>query len=89
MVCLAITLLLFATQFNICLVLSRYSGSLSAGLLITPEKAALYLESGNKEFYKLKNAVKNHITLAGGQAQTHYEALQVDIVNICHSNRTF
>lgn len=73
----------------ICVVLSRYSGSLSTGLLTTPEKAALYLEGGNKEFYKLKNTVKNHITLAGGQAQTHYEALQVDMVDICYSNRTF
>ncbi|CAB3987113.1 Hypothetical predicted protein [Paramuricea clavata] len=55
-----------------------YSGSLSTGLPTTPKKAVLYLEGGNKEFYKLKNTVKNHITLAGGQAQTHYEALQYE-----------
>ena len=42
---------------------------------MTPKKMALLLEGGNETFYRLKNEIKNHITLASGK--THYEALQV------------
>ena len=43
--------------------------------MFTSEKSQLLLEGGNREFYKLKNTVKNHVTFAGGQL--HFEALQV------------
>ena len=54
---------------------NRSYGTLSTGFVYRPEKAALLLEGGNQEFYKLKNTVKNHMTLAGGQL--HFEALKV------------
>lgn len=54
---------------------SSYSGSLATGLIFSPEKSELLLKGGNPEFYRLKNVVKNHVTLAGGQL--HFEALQV------------
>ena len=54
-----------------------FSGTLSTGLIYPPERADLLLEEGNQEFYKLKNTVKEHATLAGGHV--HFEALQVNL----------
>ena len=56
----------------------RYCGSISTGLILSPERTALLLEGSCPEFYHLKNEVKRHITLAGGQLR--YEALEVSIV---------
>ena len=56
---------------------NRFSGTLATGLIYPPERAALLLEGGNQEFYKLKNTVKEHVTLAGGHV--HFEALQVHL----------
>ena len=60
-----------------CIYSLSYSGSLATGLLFTGKKAGLHLEGGNKELYKLKNTVKSHMTLAGGQL--HLETVQVRI----------
>ena len=43
--------------------------------MFTAEKSQLLLEGGNQEFHKLKNTVKNHVSLGGGHL--HFEALQV------------
>ena len=59
---------------------TSFSGSIANGIICLPEKASLLLEGGNQEFYRLKNVVKKHVTLAGGQI--HFEALQVSI-DIC------
>ena len=48
--------------------------------MFSSEKSQLLLEGGNREFYKLKNTVKNHVTLAGGQL--HFEALQVRLCSV-------
>jgi hypothetical protein len=60
---------------------------LATGLLFNAEKAALHLEGGNQEFYRLKNTVKNHVTLAGAGSQLHLQAPQV--TNFCMYENVF
>ena len=52
--------------------------------MFSSEKSQLLLEGRNREFYKLKNTVKNHVTLAGGQL--HFEALQVRLCSVLRNS---
>lgn len=52
--------------------------------MFSSEKSQLLLEGRNREFYKLKNTVNNHVTLAGGQL--HFEALQVRLCSVLRNS---
>ena len=55
---------------------SKYSGSLSSGILLSSAKSQSVLAGGNSYWYGIKNAIKNHIACNGEHGQFHFEALQ-------------
>ena len=56
--------------------IGKYSGSLSSGLLLSPEKTESIIKGGNNYWYGIKNSIKQHISCDGGHSQLHFEALQ-------------
>ena len=56
--------------------IGKYSGSLSSGLLLSPEKTESIIKGGNNYWYGIKNAIKQHISCDGEHSQLHFEALQ-------------
>ncbi|CAB3976871.1 Hypothetical predicted protein [Paramuricea clavata] len=56
--------------------IGRYAGSLSSGLLLTPEKTESIIKGGNNYWYGIKSAVKQHTSCDGEHSQLHFEALQ-------------
>ena len=69
---ITIIAIIFTHYFTI---FSRYSGSLSTGLVFNGNKSDMLLKGGVQEWYSLKNNVKQHITCIS--SKVHFEALQV------------
>lgn len=56
--------------------IGKYSGSLSSGLLLSPEKTESVMTGGNQYWYEIKRCVKQHVSCNGDHSQLHFEALQ-------------
>lgn len=60
--------------------IGKYSGTLSSGLLLNPEKSENVINGGNSYWYGIKNAIKQHMSCDGEQSQLHFDALQHEAV---------
>lgn len=56
--------------------IGKYSGSLSSGLILSPEKSELLVNGGNLSWYRMKHNIKQHLACGGEHSQLHFDALK-------------
>ena len=61
--------------------IGKYAGSLSSGLVLSPEKSTCLVEGGNAYWYHSKRNIKQHLVCTGDHSQLHFEALQHEAAN--------
>ena len=59
--------------------IGKYAGSLSSGLVLSPEKSEFLVKGGNPYWYHSKRNIKQHLVCAGDHSQLHFESLQHDM----------
>ena len=60
--------------------IGKYAGSLSSGLVLSPEKSEFLVKGGNPYWYHSKRNIKQHLVCTGDHSQLHVESLQHDMV---------